>query len=159
MTAFNAAVVSVSDTRQAETDVSGDRLAALIGSIGAAVTHRQMATDDREPLAGVLAELCGRDDIDVIFTTGGTGLGPRDNTPEATLAVIEREAPGLAEAMRQTTAAITPTAILSRGVCGIRGRTLIVNLPGSPKAVEECFAAIEPVLGHAIRQIAGVADH
>src|SRR5204863_5917978 len=104
----------------------------------------------------VLAE---RVDINLIFTTGGTGFGPRDNTPEATRGVIEREAPGMAEAMRRETAAKTPMAILSRGICGIRGNTLIVNLPGSPKAVEECFAIIRPVLGHAVELICGETGH
>ena len=95
----------------------------------------------------------------MIVTTGGTGFGPRDNTPEATRAVIEREAPGLAEAMRRETSSKTPMAMLSRGVCGIRGTTLIINLPGSPKAVEECFEVIRPVLRHAVSLICGDTDH
>ena len=94
-----------------------------------------------------------------ILTTGGTGLGPRDNTPEATRAVIEREAPGLAEAMRRETYAKTPLAMLSRGICGIRGDTLIINLPGSPKGVEECFGIVRPVLQHAIDLLSGDTQH
>jgi molybdenum cofactor synthesis domain-containing protein len=103
--------------------------------------------------------LTERDDINLIVTTGGTGFGPRDNTPEATRAVIEREAPGLAEAMRRETAVKTPLAMLSRGICGIRGDKLIVNLPGSPKAVEECFAVIIAVLPHAVALLSGETRH
>ena len=97
--------------------------------------------------------------MNLIVTTGGTGFGPRDNTPEATQAVIEKETPGLAEAMRRETYSKTPLAMLSRGICGIRGSTLIVNLPGSPKGVEECFAVIHPVLSHAIALLAGQTEH
>src|SRR6185369_10032799 len=103
--------------------------------------------------------LTEREDINLIVTTGGTGFSPRDNTPEATQAVIERDAPGLAEAMRRETAAKTPLSMLSRGVCGIRGRTLLINLPGSPKGVEECFEVIRPVLGHAINLLSGQTEH
>jgi len=93
------------------------------------------------------------------ISTGGTGFGPRDNTPEATQAVIEREAPGLVEAMRRETYTKTPLAMLSRGICGIRGDTLIINLPGSPKGVEECFEVIRPVLQHAVQLLAGDTQH
>jgi molybdenum cofactor synthesis domain-containing protein len=97
--------------------------------------------------------------VNLIVTTGGTGFAPRDTTPEATRAVIEREAPGLAEAMRFESLKKTPTAMLSRAVCGIRGNCLIVNLPGSPKAVRECFDIIKPVLPHAVALIAGQTEH
>ena len=93
--------------------------------------------------------------MNLIITTGGTGFSPRDNTPEATRAIIEREAPGLAEAMRMDTLKHTPMAMISRGVCGIRSGTLIVNLPGSPKGVRESFAVIQPVLSHAIALLGG----
>ena len=106
-----------------------------------------------------LYNLTEREDVNLVVTTGGTGFGPRDNTPEATRAVIEREAPGLAEAMRRETAVKTPMAMLSRGICGIRGNTLIINLPGSPKGVEECFEVIRPVVRHAIDQISGNTKH
>ena len=92
------------------------------------------------------------------MTTGGTGLGPRDNTPEATRAVIEREVPGIAEAMRAETLGQTPTSMLSRAVCGVRSGALVINLPGSPKGVRECFAVIRPVLAHAVATLAGRGD-
>ena len=97
--------------------------------------------------------------MNLIVTTGGTGLGPRDNTPEATLHVIEREAPGIAEAMRAESLKETPMAMISRGVCGVLSGTLIVNLPGSPKAVRESFAVIAPVLPHALDLLAGKTRH
>ena len=94
-----------------------------------------------------------------MITTGGTGFAPRDNTPEATLAAIEREAPGIAEAMRMQTLNKTPMAMISRGVCGIRGNALILNLPGSPKGVRESFAVVAPVLNHAIALLSGQQEH
>ena len=103
--------------------------------------------------------LTERDDANLIITTGGTGFAPRDNTPEATRAVIEREAQGLAEAMRAETLKNTPMAMLSRGVCGIRGKILIVNLPGSPKGVIECFDVIKNVLPHAVNLLGGDTKH
>jgi molybdopterin adenylyltransferase len=98
-------------------------------------------------------------DCDLVLTTGGTGFTPDDVTPEATRAVIEREAPGIAEAMRAISLAQTPMAVLSRAIAGIRGRTLIVNFPGSPRAVEECFAVLDPVLAHAVRTLRGESRH
>ncbi|HEY9282989.1 MAG TPA: MogA/MoaB family molybdenum cofactor biosynthesis protein, partial [Pyrinomonadaceae bacterium] len=100
-----------------------------------------------------------RREVNLVVTTGGTGLAPRDNTPEATRSVIEREAPGISEAMRAETLKQTPAAMLSRGVCGTRSGTLIVNLPGSPRAVRECFEVIRPVLAHAVAQLAGRGAH
>jgi molybdenum cofactor synthesis domain-containing protein len=99
--------------------------------------------------------LAERSDVNLIVTTGGTGFSPRDNTPEATRAVVERDAPGLAEAMRMETLKHTPMAMISRGVCGIRNGTLIINLPGSPRGVRESFAVIAPVLNHAIALLGG----
>ena len=159
MTQISAAVVTVSDSRTIENDPSGDRLFSQLEEIGAQVLLRLTAADDLMPLRELLYSLAEREDIDLIITTGGTGFGPRDNTPEATRAVIERETPGLAEAMRRETAVKTPMAMLSRGICGIRGTTLIINLPGSPKGVEECFEVIRPVLKHAIDQISGNTKH
>lgn len=154
-----AAVVTVSDTRNLSEDISGNKLVEMLTEIGGEVVIRRNLTDDLEHLRNTLYTLTDREDINLVITTGGTGFGPRDNTPEATLGVIEREAPGLAEAMRRETAVKTPMAMLSRGICGIRGTTLIINLPGSPKAVEECFDVIRPILGHAIDLIAGKTGH
>ncbi|MEQ1603612.1 MAG: MogA/MoaB family molybdenum cofactor biosynthesis protein [Pyrinomonadaceae bacterium] len=156
---IRAAIVTVSDTRKPENDVSGKRLAELLLAAGAVIVEKLIVTDDLEHLTQTLYSLAQSDDINLIITTGGTGFAPRDNTPEATRAVIEREAPGLAEAMRRESAANTPMSMLSRGICGIRGNTLIINLPGSPKGVEECFAVIQSVLPHAISLIAGETSH
>ena len=159
MTDIKAFIVTVSDTRTLENDVSGDRLAQLLLESGAEATGKLIVSDDLEELRNTIYVLTERDDINLILTTGGTGFGPRDNTPEATQSVIEREAPGLAEAMRRETYVKTPLAMLSRGICGIRGDKLIINLPGSPKGVEECFEIIRPVLPHAIALIAGNTQH
>ena len=158
-TPIKAAIVTVSDSRTIDNDLSGDKLAELLTSFGAEVVERMIVSDDLEHFRNTLYTLTEREDVNLIVTTGGTGFGPRDNTPEATLAVIEREAPGLAEAMRRETLLKTPMAILSRGVCGIRGTTLIINLPGSPKGVEECFEVIRPILQHAIDQVTGDTKH
>ncbi len=156
---IKAIVVTVSDTRQISDDVSGETLAGLLRQIGAEIVDKIIVSDDFEDLRQTLYVLSGREGVNLIVTTGGTGFAPRDNAPEATRAVIEREAPGLAEAMRAETLKKTPTAMLSRGVCGIRGQTLIINLPGSPRAVRECFEVIETVLPHAVNLIAGITRH
>lgn len=156
---IRTAIISISDTRTLENDRSGDKLAELAAAMGMIVAERAMATDDLQPLSELIAGLCDRGNIDLILTTGGTGLGTRDNTPEATLAVVEREVPGLSEAMRRETALKTPFAMISRGVCGVRGSTLIINLPGSTKAVEECLQVIAPVLSHAVSLIRGESVH
>lgn len=154
---LRAVVITVSDrcARGEQEDVSGETLAALLREAGAEVVAREVLADDLEPLADALRRHADRREVNLVVTTGGTGLGPRDNTPEATRAVIEREAPGLAEAMRAETLRQTPTAMLSRAACGTRSGALIVNLPGSPKGVSECFAVIRPVLAHAVRILAG----
>ena len=156
---MKAAVVTISDSRDEENDASGDLLVGLLSEFGATVMGKSIITDDRLGIEEKLTELCDSGEIDVIVTTGGTGFGPRDNTPEATLAVIEREVPGIAEWMRHQGAKNTPMAILSRGVCGIRGTTLIVNFPGSTKAVSDGLEAVRPVLAHAIRMISGDTKH
>lgn len=152
---IGAAIITVSDTRDESDDLSGAKLVELLHKLGAEINVRQVITDDLIQLRETIYALTEREDINLIITTGGTGFSPRDNTPEATRAVIEREAPGMAEAMRRETASKHPMAMLSRGVCGIRGNTLIINLPGSPKGVEECFEVIRPVLRHAIEVISG----
>lgn len=156
---IKAVVMTVSDSRTIENDTSGDALAQLLAEIGAEIVEKIIVTDDFENLRQTLYALAERADVNLIVTTGGTGFAERDNTPEATRAVIEREAPGIAEAMRMETLKKTPLAMLSRGVCGIRGGVLIINLPGSPKAVRECFDVIKPVLPHAVNLIAGKTGH
>jgi molybdopterin adenylyltransferase len=156
---IKAIVLSISDTRTVENDLSGDTLVEVLTGAGAAVVEKRIVSDDLEHLRQTLYVLTERDDINLIITTGGTGFGPRDHTPEATRAVIEREAQGLAEAMRAATLHNTPFAMLSRGICGIRGNKLLINLPGSVNAVKECFEVIRPVLSHAVDQISGNIKH
>jgi molybdenum cofactor synthesis domain-containing protein len=156
---IKAVVVTVSDSRTEATDVSGVTLVGLLLGIGAEIVEKIIVSDDFEDLRQTLYALTMRDDANLIITTGGTGFSERDNTPEATSAVIEKEASGMAEAMRFETAKNTPMAMLSRGVCGIRNQTLIINLPGSPKGVVECFAIIKSVLPHAVNLLSGNTKH
>jgi molybdenum cofactor synthesis domain-containing protein len=156
---IKAIIVTVSDTRHKDDDISGVTLVGLLISIGAEIVDKVIITDDLEKLEHFLHGLTERNDINLVLTTGGTGFGTRDNTPEATRSVIEREAPGISEAMRYQTLQQTPFAMLSRGVSGIRKKTLIINLPGSPKAVTECFDVIKPILPHAINLISGKTEH
>ena len=158
-TNIKAIVVTVSDTRTEATDVSGVTLVGLLIGTGAEIVEKIITTDDFANLRERLYALTEREDVNLIVTTGGTGLAERDNTPEATRAVIDREAQGISEAMRYATMKNTPMAMLSRGVCGVRNRTLIINLPGSPKGVIECFEVIKPVLKHAVNLIAGNSSH
>ena len=154
---IRAVVITVSDrcARGEQSDESGAVLVELLKEMGAEIVATEVLSDDLEPLSERLRNFADRADVNLIVTTGGTGFSPRDNTPEATRAVIEREAPGLSEAMRLETRKQTPLAIVSRGVCGLRSGTLIINLPGSPKGVSESFGVIKPVLSHAIAQLAG----
>lgn len=154
---IRAVVITVSDrcARGERADESGPALVGLLEELGARVLATEVLADDPGPLAERLRAHCDRPEVNLVLTTGGTGLAPRDRTPEATRAVIEREAPGLAEAMRAGTLARTPAAMLSRGVCGVRSGALVVNLPGSPRGVRECFAVIRPVLAHAVSVLAG----
>jgi molybdopterin adenylyltransferase len=156
---IKAVVMTVSDrcARGEQEDVSGAVLAELLVEMGAQVVAREILSDDLEPLTEKLRHYAERADVNLIITTGGTGLAPRDNTPEATRAVIEKEAPGLSEAMRIQTLDKTPLAMISRGVCGTRSNTLIINLPGSPKGVRQSFAVIKPVLNHAVAILAGAS--
>ena len=154
---IRAVVITVSDacSRGERKDASGELLVQLLKEIGSEIVATRILSDDPEPLADALREFADQPEVNLIVTTGGTGLAPRDNTPEATLAVIEREAPGLAEAMRIETLKQTPMAMISRGICGTRSGALIINLPGSPKGVRESFAVIAPVLNHAIALLEG----
>ena len=156
-TQIRAVVITVSDacSRGEREDASGAALVQLLEEIGAEIVKTKIISDDLDPLAATLREFAERSEVNLIITTGGTGFSSRDNTPEATLAVIERAAPGLSEAMRMETLKQTPMAMISRGVSGIRSGTLIINLPGSPKGVRESFAVIAPVLDHALALLAG----
>jgi len=135
-------------------DASGPLLSKLVAPLGEVVCQ-QLLPDEQSQIANLLRDWCDREQLDLILTTGGTGLTPRDRTPEATREVIEREVPGIAEAMRIQNLAITPRAMLSRGIAGLRGKTLIINLPGSPKAVEENLKVILPALEHALQTSSG----
>jgi molybdopterin adenylyltransferase len=147
---MKAAVVTVSSSlaRGEGDDVSGVRLADLCKAAGLEVSHETVA-DDREAIAGVLKRLADLEQVRFVFTTGGTGLTVDDVTPEATRDVIDREAPGYAEAIRADSRNHTPLGLLSRGVSGVRGRTLIVNFPGNPKAIDQSWPIVEPTLKHA----------
>jgi molybdopterin adenylyltransferase len=149
-----AAVLTVSDGVAAgeREDESGDVLTALLDAKGYDVDRRTVA-DDREAIADAIVELA--EDAALVLTTGGTGLGPRDVTPEATAEVLDRAAPGIAEAIRADSIARTPHGLLSRGVAGVRDRTLVVNLPGSPGACRDGFEVLAPALEHALGLLVG----
>ena len=155
------AVITISDRCAAGqmTDTAGPAVVALLGRAWPqAEVKTALLPDDEDAIAAALEDL-GRRGAELVLTVGGTGLGPRDRTPEATRRVIDREAPGLAEAMRQKGAERNPYAWLSRGVAGLRGAMLIVNLPGSKRGAEESLEAILPLLRHAIEIAAGGQDH
>jgi molybdopterin adenylyltransferase len=152
---FRVGVLTVSDrvAAGARDDAGGSALCELLEAAGAVLVSRAVVPDEREPISGALRAMVA--DAEVVLTTGGTGLGPRDVTPEATRAVLDREAPGIAEALRAASLAITPFAMLSRATAGLVGRTLVVNLPGNPKAVREEWAVLAPVLAHAVETARG----
>ena len=148
---FGILTVSDRSARRERTDVSGPVLAALILSKGWSIVQQEIVADELDAIRDLLLNWADHDVCDVVLTTGGTGFAPRDITPEATRTVIEREAPGLAEAMRAASLKITPHAMLSRVVAGVRKRTLIINLPGSPKGAVENLQVVLPVLSHAVQ--------
>ncbi len=151
-------VLTVSDRVAAGTrdDAGGSALCELLEGAGAELVSRAVVPDEREPITEALRAMTG--DADLILTTGGTGLGPRDVTPEATRAVLEREAPGIAEAVRRYGESKVPTSVLSRGIAGTAGRTLVVNLPGSTGGVRDGLAVLGPLLPHVVSQLRG-GDH
>ncbi len=150
---MRAAVVTISDRsfRGERPDVSGPILKTLLEGVGAEIIETVLVPDERLLIARTLVRLSDASRCELIITTGGTGLSPRDTTPEATRHVIEKELLGMELAIHQESVKQTPLAMLSRAVAGVRGRTLIINFPGSPKAVKECFAVVQPVLSHAVK--------
>ncbi len=153
---YKIGIITVSDkgSRGEREDRSGPAIQEMVKSLGK-VTSYQVLPDDLDILIEALVNLSDKEKVDLIFTSGGTGLSARDNTPEATLAVIDRKVPGLAEAMRMESMKKTNRAMLSRAVSGLRNRTLIVNLPGSIKAVRECLDVIMPALPHGLEILTG----
>ena len=155
---IRAAVVTVSDKGYAgeREDTSGPLLAGLLRELGVEVVAQTVVPDEPAQIREALSHLADDLELDLVMTTGGTGFTPRDRTPEATRAVIERETPGLAEALRMEGYRRTPLAVLSRGIAGLRGKTIIINLPGSPKAVREGMEVLAPILPHAVKMARGV---
>ena len=149
-------ILTVSDrcSRGEAEDKSGPLISELTKPFAETAEYR-CVPDEQQQIEDALIKMCDRFAADVVFTTGGTGFAPRDVTPEATKAVIEKEVPGIPEAIRAESLKITPRAMLSRAVAGIRGKTLIINLPGSPKAVRESLAVVRPVLEHAMETLSG----
>lgn len=158
---MRVAVLTVSDRAAAGTldDLSGDAVVAWVLARGAQLAARDTVSDDTVQIAATLARWCDDTVAELVITTGGTGLGPRDVTPEATRVVIGREAPGIAEAIRAAGRESVATAALGRGIAGCRGRTLIVNLPGAPAAVRDGLAVLDPLVDHAVRLLAGDTEH
>lgn len=156
-----AVVLTVSDSVAAghRKDESGPEAARILSEAGADVAAQDVVQDDRRSIAARLRQMCGHLGARLVVTTGGTGVAPRDVTPEATEQVSDRMVPGIAEMMRSVSLSKTPQAALSRAVAGIMGKCLIVNLPGSPQAVRECMDAILPVLPHALELIGGHSPH
>lgn len=153
---FKAAVVTVSDRGAAgkREDASGPAVREILEGAGIEVVSRDIVPDDREALEALLSGLCGRG-LNLVVTTGGTGLSPRDVTPEATRAVIDREIPGIAEAMRAESLKVTPHAMISRALCGMAGATMVLNLPGSPAGARECLLVAMRAVPHALEVAAG----
>ena len=160
-TPFRAAILTASDRsfRGEREDKSGPKIAELLNAAGYLIGSQLLLPDDEEGLAEALIRLADEEHPDVIFTTGGTGFSPRDRMPEATKRVADRDVPGIAEGIRAYSLTITPRAMLSRAVSVIRGKTLIINLPGSPKAVTECLEYLLPTLEHGIGILRGEADN
>ena len=157
---FNASILTVSDkgSRNEREDLSGEVIRKKLSSANMTIAKQDIVPDEKHLIAQRLATWSDSGEVDLIVTTGGTGLAPRDVTPEATLSIIDKEVPGFGEAMRAYGMTKVPTAMLSRALAGIRKRTLIINLPGSPKAVTEGLDAILPALPHAIETLRGEVE-
>jgi molybdopterin adenylyltransferase len=159
---FSVGILTISDKRSQglHHDKSGEAIRERLSQLGSNIVEYDIVPDEQEVIAGKLAEWADKGGVDIILTTGGTGLSRRDVTPEATLSVIDKIVPGLAEAMRAKSLEKTPMAVLSRATAGVRGECLIINLPGSPKAVRECLEVVLPALPHAVEIIKGeVTEH
>jgi len=159
---FGVGVLTVSDkgARGQRLDGSGEVIKGMVSKMGGHLAKYEIIPDEADIIADRLSSWADEGMADVILTTGGTGLGPRDVTPEATLSIIDKVVPGFAEAMRIRTLSVTPMAMLSRAVAGVRGKCLIINLPGSPKAVRECLEVVLPAIPHAVEIIKGeVTEH
>lgn len=156
---FAVGILTISDqgSRGERQDRSGEAIREVLSSMDVRILNYDIVPDEKDRIAERLVSWADDDNLDIILTTGGTGLTPRDVTPEATLAVVDRIVPGFAEAMRAESLKKTPHAMLSRAVVGTRGKCLIVNLPGSPKAVRECLEVILPALPHAVETLKGQA--
>jgi len=156
---FTAGILTISDkgSRGERQDESGEAIREILSSMDARIVNYDIIPDEKELIVEKLVKWVDEGDLDVLITTGGTGLTPRDVTPEATLAVVDRIVPGFAEAMRAESLKKTPMAMLSRAVAGVRGKCLIINLPGSTKAVRECLGVILPALPHAVETLKGQA--
>jgi molybdopterin adenylyltransferase len=153
---FNIGIITASDkgSRGEREDISGKTIATMLAGLGH-IRHYAIVPDDKAALSKEIINMIDYLGVDLVLTTGGTGLGPRDVTPEATLAVIDRQVPGISEAMRAKSLEKTSRAMLSRGIAGIRGQALIINLPGSPKGVKECLEVVLPALEHGLAIMKG----
>ena len=158
---FKLAILTISDagSKGEREDTSGDAISQIMAVEGFEEVLRDIVPDDRETVSRLLAEWCDNGDVDLVLTTGGTGLGPRDVTPEATRAIIEYEVPGIAEAMRVQTLSKTPLSMLSRSVAGLRSGCLVINLPGSPTGVRETLEVAVPAIPHALEMVKGWRTH
>jgi molybdopterin adenylyltransferase len=159
---INIGILTISDkgSRGQRQDKSGEVIRNIVSQVNSVIARYEIVPDEIDIIATKLADWADSGEVDVILTTGGTGLARRDVTPEATLSVIDKEVPGFAEAMRARSLEKTPMAVLSRAVAGLRGRCLIINLPGSPKAVQECLEVVLPAVPHAVEIIKGeVTEH